>query len=51
MNMKFNTDGNISLNNFIYFPTKTIIIRSITQKYGKYYQQKNVCVKYKTVRI
>ena len=39
MNIKFNTDDNISLNKVIYFPTITIIIRSVTQKDGKYYPQ------------
>ena len=39
MKIKFNTDVNIPLNKFIYFPTITIIIRSITQKDGKYYPQ------------
>ena len=37
--IKFNTDDNIPLNKIIYFPTTTIIIRSITQKDGKYYPQ------------
>ena len=36
MKIKFNTDDNIPLNKIIYFPTITIIIRSITQKDGKY---------------
>ena len=39
MKIKFNTDDNISLNKIIYFPTITIIIRSATQKDGKYYPQ------------
>ena len=39
MKIKFNTDDNIPLNEIIYFPKITIIIRSITQKYGKYYPQ------------
>ena len=39
MKIKFNTDDNIPLNKTIYFPTTTIIIRSITQKHGKYYPQ------------
>ena len=38
MKIKFNTDD-ISLNKIIYFPTITIIIRSVTQKDGKYYLQ------------
>ena len=33
MNIKFNTDDNISLNKIIYLPTLTITIRSITKKY------------------
>ena len=32
MKIKFNTDGNIPLNEIIYFPTITIIIRSVTKK-------------------
>ena len=32
MRIKFNTDDNIPLNKIIYFPTITIIIRSVTQK-------------------
>ena len=39
MKIKFNTDDNIPLNKIIYFPTITIIIRSATQKDGKYYPQ------------
>ena len=39
MKIKFNTDDNISLNKIIYFSTITIIIRSVTQKNGKYYPQ------------
>ena len=39
MKNKFNTDDNIPLNKIIYFPTITIIIRSVTQKHGKYYPQ------------
>ena len=38
MKIKFNTD-NVPLNKIIYFPTITIIIRSLTQKDGKYYPQ------------
>ena len=37
MKIKFNTDDNIPLNKITYFPTITIIIRSVTQKNGKYY--------------
>ena len=39
MKIGFNTDDNIPLNMIIYFATITIIIRSVTQKYGKYYPQ------------
>ena len=39
MKTKFNRDDNITLNKIIYFPTITIIIRSVTQKDGKYYPQ------------
>ena len=37
MKIKFNTNGNLILTKIIYFPTITIIIRSVTQKDGKYY--------------
>ena len=40
MKIKLNTDHNIPLNKIIYFPAVTIIIRSVTQKGGKY--QKNM---------
>ena len=39
MKIKFKTDDNISLNKIIYFPTITIIIRSVTQKDDKHYPQ------------
>ena len=39
MKIKFNTDDNIPLNKIIYFPTISVIIRSITQKDDKYYPQ------------
>ena len=39
MNIKFNTDDNIPLNKIIYFPTISIIIRSVTKKDDKYYHQ------------
>ena len=39
MKIKFNIDNNIPLNKIIYFPTITIIIRSVTQKDVKYYPQ------------
>ena len=39
MKIKFNTDDNIPLNKIIYFPTITIIIRSIPKKNDKYYTQ------------
>ena len=38
MKIKFNTN-NTPLNKIIYFPTITIIIRSITKKDDKYYPQ------------
>ena len=37
MKIKFITDDNIPLNKIIYFPTITIMIRSITKKDDKYY--------------
>ena len=39
MRIKFHTENNITLNKIIYFPTITIIIRSITKKDDKYYPQ------------
>ena len=39
MKIKFSTDDNIPLNKIIYFPTITIIIRSITKKDDRYYPQ------------
>ena len=54
MKIKSNTDDNIPLNKDIYFPTISIIIRSVTQKDGIYYPQlslMNVYMKYKNVRI
>ena len=39
MKIKFNTGDNIPLNKIIYFPTLTIIIRSITKKDDKCYPQ------------
>ena len=39
MKIKFNTDDNIPLNKIIFFPTITIIIRSITKKDDKHYPQ------------
>ena len=39
MKIKFNTNDNIILNKIIYFPTITIIIRSVTQKDIKYCPQ------------
>ena len=50
MKIKFDTDDNIPLNQIIYFPTITVIIRSITQKDDKYshnFSLMNVCIKYK----
>ena len=39
LKIKFNEDDNIPLYKSIYFPTITIIIRSITKKDDKYYPQ------------
>ena len=39
MKIIVNTDNKIPLKKIIYFPTITIIIRSVTQKDGKYYPQ------------
>ena len=39
MKIKFKTDDNIPSDKIVYFPTITIIIRSITQEDGKYYPQ------------
>ena len=39
MKVKFNIGDNIRPNKIIYFPTITIIIRSVTQKDGKYCPQ------------
>ena len=39
MKIKFNTDDNIPLNKIIYFPTITIIVRSVTEKDDKFYPQ------------
>ena len=39
MQIKFNTNDNILLNEIIYFPTITVTIRSVTQKDDKYYRQ------------
>ena len=39
MKIKSSADNNIPLNKIIYFPTITIIIRSVTQKDGRYYPQ------------
>ena len=55
MKIKFNTDDNIPFNKIIYFPTITMIIRSVTQKDDKYYPQlfldKCLHEVYKSVRI
>ena len=57
MKIKFNTDDNIPLNKIIYFPTITIIIRSVTKKDNKYYPQLFlddcliVYMKYKNARV
>ena len=39
MKIRFDTDDNIPLKKIIYFPTISIIIRSVILKYGKYYPQ------------
>ena len=39
MKIKFNKNDNIPVNKFFYFPTITMIIRSITKKDDKYYPQ------------
>ena len=39
MEIKLNADDNIPLNKIIYFPTITIIIRSVTKEGDKYYPQ------------
>ena len=39
MKIKFNTDDNIPLNKIIYFPTITILIRSLTKKDENIYLQ------------
>ena len=39
MKIKFNTDDNTPLHKIIFFPTITIIIRSVTKKDDKYYPQ------------
>ena len=41
MKIKFNTDDNIPVNEITYFPTITIIIRSVTKKDDKYYDMIN----------
>ena len=54
MKIKFNTDDNIPLNKIIYFPTITIIIRSITKKMINIilnFSYAIVYMKYKNARI
>ena len=54
MKIKFNTDDNIPLNKIIYYPTITIIIRSLTKTDDKYYPQllpDDCYMKYKNARI
>ena len=54
MKIKFNTDDNILLNKIVYFPTITIIIRSVTKKMVniiRNFPLMNVYMKYKKVRI
>ena len=50
MIIKFNTNDDIPLNKHLYFPTVTVIIRSIFEKDGKYYPQ-IFCMKYKNDSI
>ena len=39
MKIKFSSDADIYLNKESYFPTITVIIRCVLEKYGKYYPQ------------
>ena len=39
MKIKFNSDDDIFFNKVLNFPTKTVIIRNIFEKDGKYYPQ------------
>ena len=39
MKVKFSSDDDISLNKVLNIPTRTVIIRNIFEKYGKYYPQ------------
>ena len=39
MKIKFNSDDDSPLNKVLNFPTTTVIIRNIFEKYGKYYPQ------------
>ena len=39
MKIKCNTDDDIPLNKELYFPTVTVVIRCVFEKYGKYYPQ------------
>ena len=39
MKVKFSSDDDISWNKVLKFPTRTVIIRNIFEKYGKYYPQ------------
>ena len=39
MNIKFNSDDNITLNKQLKIPTITVIIRNIFEKDSKYYRQ------------
>ena len=55
MKIKFNTDDNIPLNKIIYFPTITIIVRSVTKKkminFFLSFSWMIVYMKYKSARI
>ena len=39
MKIKFNSDGELSLNKFIEIPTMTIVVRVVFHKNSKYYPQ------------
>ena len=49
MKMKFNSDNNLPVNKIIKLYNMTIVIRSVFQKYDKYYPpvfQMDVCMMY-----
>ena len=39
MKIRFSSNGDIPLNKVLNFPTRTVIIRNIFEKDGKYYPQ------------